>query len=168
MKNFKLAVIAALALSAAVANAQQGADDHARVVASSPILQQVAVPRQVCTTEQVVVQQQGGSTGGITTGSVVGAIAGGILGNQVGGGTGKTVATAVGAVGGALVGQSLEGNTAQAAPQVQNVRNCRTETTYENRTSGYDVTYEYAGREYRTRLPYAPGATIRVRVTPVL
>ena len=36
---------------------------------------------------------------------------------------------------------------------------------------GYDVTYRYDGRTYRTRTPYDPGERLRVRVdqyvTPV-
>ena len=32
------------------------------------------------------------------------------------------------------------------------------------RVDGYDVTYEYAGRQYRTRRDYHPGERIRVRV----
>ena len=35
---------------------------------------------------------------------------GGVLGNQIGGGTGKTVATVVGTVGGAVAGNEIEKN----------------------------------------------------------
>ena len=46
-----------------------------------------------------------------TGGAVIGAVAGGLLGNQVGGGTGKTVATVVGVAGGAYAGKKIaEGN----------------------------------------------------------
>ena len=34
----------------------------------------------------------------------------------------------------------------------------------DNRVAGYDVSYEYAGREFRTRTDYHPGDRIRVRV----
>ena len=34
----------------------------------------------------------------------------------------------------------------------------------DNRVAGYDVTYEYAGREFHTRTDYHPGDRIRVRV----
>ena len=37
----------------------------------------------------------------------------------------------------------------------------------ENRTVAYNVTYEYAGREHTVRLPYDPGATIRLELTPM-
>ena len=36
--------------------------------------------------------------------------------------------------------------------------------SWEERVDGYDVTYEYAGREYVTRMPYDPGERIRIRV----
>ena len=48
----------------------------------------------------------GGS--GIGIGAVAGAVIGGILGNQVGGGTGQTIATVAGVAGGAYAGHQLE------------------------------------------------------------
>lgn len=41
-------------------------------------------------------------------GAVAGGVGGGLLGNQVGGGNGKTVATVAGVVGGALIGNEVE------------------------------------------------------------
>jgi hypothetical protein len=70
---------------------------------------------------------------------------------------------ALGVIGGALVGNNIEANNARQA-YVQPA--CGTETTYENRTVGYDVTYEYAGRQYTTQMPYDPGATVQLQVTP--
>lgn len=43
-------------------------------------------------------------------GAAGGAVIGGLLGNQVGGGSGRTLATAAGAIGGAVVGNQVEGN----------------------------------------------------------
>ena len=48
------------------------------------------------------------------------------------------------------------------------VQNCRTETTYETRTQGYNVTYEYAGKQYTVQMPQDPGAWVPLRVSPVL
>lgn len=45
---------------------------------------------------------------GLGLGTLAGAAIGGIVGNQVGGGTGRTVATAAGAAGGAYVGHEIE------------------------------------------------------------
>jgi outer membrane lipoprotein SlyB len=45
---------------------------------------------------------------GLGLGTLAGAAIGGIVGNQVGGGTGRTVATVAGAAGGAYVGHEIE------------------------------------------------------------
>jgi uncharacterized protein YcfJ len=139
----------AMALSTA-ANAQE----VGRVIASTPVVQQVAVPRQVCSTG--VVQRP--SSGG---GAVLGAIVGGLLGNTIGHGTGRAAATGVGVIGGAAVGDSLE------ARGQQPVQQCTTQTTYENRTVAYNVTYEYAGKQFSVQMPNDPGPTIQLQLTPV-
>jgi outer membrane lipoprotein SlyB len=43
-------------------------------------------------------------------GAAGGAVLGGLLGNQIGSGSGRTIATAAGAIGGAVVGNQVEGN----------------------------------------------------------
>ena len=49
---------------------------------------------------------------------------------------------------------------------------CKTrhEVSYEEVLDGYDVTYEYRGREYRVVMPYDPGRHIKMRVqfSPVI
>jgi uncharacterized protein YcfJ len=136
------------------------AQDMARVISSIPVIQQVAVPRQVCTTQQVLVDPPKSGAG-----AAMGAIAGGALGNQIGRGDGRTAATLAGVIGGAMLGNRIEG---QPAPQVRDQTTCGTQTVYETRTIGYDVTYEYAGRQYRVQSPQDPGPYLRVEVTPVL
>jgi uncharacterized protein YcfJ len=134
------------------------AEEVGHVISSTPVIQQVAVPRQVCSTQPVVVQQP--SSGG---GALVGAIVGGLLGNTIGHGMGRAAATGVGVIAGAAVGDSIEGRSAYAQP----VQQCSTQTYYENRTVGYNVQYEYAGKQYGVQLPYDPGPTIRLQLTPV-
>ena len=134
--------------------------ETAKVVSSVQVIQQVAVPRQICSQENVAVQ--GNKSG---AGAVMGAIAGGAVGNQIGGGSGKAAATALGIFGGAILGDKIEG---APPPQMQIVQNCRTETVYENRVVGYNVTYEYAGKQYMVQMPRDPGPTIQVNVTPAL
>src|SRR5688572_10705279 len=126
-------------------------EEVGRVISSVPVIQQVAVPRQVCNNQPMVVQQPNSGAG-----AVLGAIAGGLLGNQIGHGGGRAAATVIGAIGGAGVGSSIEGS----GSYVQNVQQCTTQTFYENRAVAYNVTYEYAGREHTVQLPYDPGATI--------
>ena len=51
-----------------------------------------------------------------------------------------------------------------AAGDVQ--QRCRTETVSEDRTIGYKVVYEYAGKQHTVQLPFPPGPTIELEVTP--
>ena len=136
------------------------AQEVARVVTSSPILQQVAVPRQVCQSQAVVQQPQKSGAG-----AVMGALAGAAVGNAVGKGSGNTVATALGVVGGAMLGDSIEG---QPAPQVHHVQSCSNQMFYETRTTGYNVVYEFNGRQYTAVMPSDPGPTVRLQITPVI
>ena len=93
----------------------------------------------------------------------MGAIAGGVLGNQIGGGSGRAAATALGIFGGAILGNNIEG----APPaQTQTVQNCTTQNIIENRVTGYNVTYEFNGKQYNVQLPRDPGPTIKLNVTP--
>lgn len=152
----KLFLLSATLVASGVCPAQ----DFGRVVSATPIIQQVSVPRQVCNTEQVTVQPQKSGAG-----AVMGAIAGGAMGNAVGGGSGKTAATVIGILGGAIVGDRIEGSPES---QVQNVQHCRTQTFYENRTVAYHVLYEYADKQYSVQMPYDPGPSLQLQITPVV
>jgi uncharacterized protein YcfJ len=157
MKKYVLfSAMGVLAASGAVVHAQE----VGRVLSSTPLIQQVAVPRQVCSNQPVAVQQPNSGAG-----AVVGGVAGGVIGNQIGGGSGRAAATALGVIGGALLGNRVESNTNQ--PQMQSMQQCTTQTFYENRTTGYNVRYEYAGKEYQVQMPYDPGPTIKLQVTPM-
>jgi outer membrane lipoprotein SlyB len=68
--------------------------------------QRAAVCASCGTVESVHAIQQKGEGSGI--GAVGGAVVGGLLGNQVGGGNGKTALTVLGAVGGGLAGNEVE------------------------------------------------------------
>lgn len=149
-----------LALAAGVlgACAAQAQEVLARVLTSTAVMQQVAVPRQVCTTQQVV--QPGQPSG---AGAAMGAIAGGALGNAVGGGSGRDIATVIGLFGGAVLGNKIEGTR----DEVRNVQQCTTQTTYENRVLHYDVVYEYDGKRYSIKMPSDPGQYVRLQLNPV-
>ena len=151
----KLLLLSAAMLTTGLCLAQ----DVGRVISSTPIIQQVSVPRQVCTTEQVAVQQPKSGAG-----AVMGAIAGGAMGNAIGNGSGRVAATMIGIMGGAIVGDRVEG-----APQVQfqNVQHCSTQTFYENRPVAYNVVYDYAGKQYAVQMPNDPGPTISLNISPV-
>jgi uncharacterized protein YcfJ len=156
MKN-TISICAAAALASLGVSAQ-AQEITGRVISSTPVIQQVQVPRQVCNNQPVAVQQPKSGAG-----AVIGAIAGAALGNTIGHGSGRAVATGIGLVGGAAVGDRIEGG----GTSVQNVQQCTTQTFYENRTVGYNVTYEYGGRQYTVQMPNDPGPSIRLQVTPV-
>ncbi|HVZ42506.1 MAG TPA: hypothetical protein VHA82_01750 [Ramlibacter sp.] len=142
----------------ALASVGAYAQETGRVISSTPVVQQVAVQRQVCSQQPVAVQQQPSGAG-----ALLGAIAGAGLGNVIGAGSGHAVAIGLGTVLGAAVGNSVESRGAS----MQNVQSCAPQTSYENRTVGYNVTYEYNGKQYTVQMPNDPGPTVRLQVTPV-
>lgn len=133
-------------------------DILARVISSTPVVQQVAVPQQVCSNQPMITQAPPSGAG-----AAMGALAGGAMGNAIGDGGGRALATMIGLVGGAIVGNNIEGNR----NQVQNVQQCGTQTSYQNRTTHYNVVYEYADKQYSIQMPSDPGPYVRLQVTPV-
>ena len=154
----KIIVLSALATTSLLALNVSAADILARVITSTPVVNQVAVPRQVCNSQQVITETQ--KSGG---GALLGAVAGGAVGNAIGNGGGRALATVIGLVGGAMVGDRVEGTS----NQVQNIQQCSTQTFYENRASHYNVTYEYQGTQYNVQMAQDPGPYVRLQVTPV-
>lgn len=136
------------------------AQEVGKVISSTPIIQQVAVPRQVCNNQQVVTSGQKSGAG-----AAMGAIAGGVIGNQVGQGSGNALATMAGLVGGAILGDKIEG---PSTPEVRNVQSCSQQMFYENRTMAYNVVYEFAGKQYTVQMPQDPGPTVRLQITPMV
>ncbi len=143
--------------SAAVALPAFAQSEQGRVLSATPVIQQVAIPQQVCGSDYVYAQRQ--PSGG---GALLGAIVGGLAGSAIGGGSGRAAATAIGMMGGSIVGNNVEAGP----PGYYPVQRCGTQTYYESRTVGYDVTYEYAGRRYTTRTDYNPGQWIPLSVQP--
>ncbi len=155
----KQTVLLAMAACAATFAPVSQAQETGRVISTTPVISQVAVPRQVCSQSQVQVQGQKSGAG-----TLMGAVAGGAIGNQMGGGEGKAIATLIGIVGGAMLGDRVEG---APAAQTQNVQSCTTQTFYENRTTAYNVVYEFNGKQYSVQMPQDPGPTVRLQVTPM-
>jgi uncharacterized protein YcfJ len=152
-----LACLSALTVATAGAqNYRRPADPMARVLDSRPVTQQV----QVGTVQQCA-QGSGKAPNiaGVNLGTVLGAVAGGALGNQIGGGSGRTIATGAGAAVGAVAGTNINDNLSGGG------QTCQSVPQYEQRILGYDVTYEYAGMTYTSRLRNPPGEFIPVRVS---
>jgi uncharacterized protein YcfJ len=135
------------------------AQEIGNVISRTPVYQQVSVPRQICTQTQVSVP---GQTSG--AGATMGAIAGGAIGNAIGKGEGRALATMIGVIGGAIAGDKVEG---PQAAQTQTQQTCTTQQVYENRLLGYNVVYEFAGKQYNVQLPKDPGPTIKLQITPI-
>ena len=148
-----------LLLTAFISSGVAMAQEVGRVISATPLITQISVPRQVCTTETVAVQQQKSGAG-----ALMGAIAGGAMGNAIGGGSGKAAATMIGLMGGAILGDQIEG-----APQsqFQNVQRCSVQNYVENRTVAYNVVYEFSGKQYSVQMPNDPGPTLHLQISPV-
>jgi len=144
----------ALFLSAFGAHAQE----VGQVISRTAVYQQTAVPRQTCTQSPAVAPAQ--NTGG---GAIIGAITGGLIGSQLGGRDSKGITAMAGVIGGAILGDKAETQSHTTQPTTT----CTTQTVYENRLVGYNVVYEYAGKQYNVQLPQDPGPTIPLQVTPL-
>lgn len=131
----RLAALAALGVAAGAASAQQQPADMARVLAVQPAMQQV--PVSDC-----------GPYGRQPTGAgaAVGAVTGGLIGSQLGGGNGHIAGAILGAVGGAMVGNAAEASQPGG---------CVTRYALQP-AGGYDVIYEYGGRQYSIRMACPP------------
>ena len=124
----------------------------ATVVRTVPIHQIVIETQQQCVTETVTPTEKGSG------GAILGAIVGGVVGNQIGGGSGRDVATGVGVITGAVVGDNMQNapRTQQRCTPIQNSRSV---------VVGYDVTWEYLGRQITQRMDRDPGQYVSVTVT---
>jgi uncharacterized protein YcfJ len=175
-----LALVPALGLMAGAAFAQSFLDD-ARVVSVRALTERIPVSREECWNdrqrgyeERRVVRSDTGAA--IGPGTILGAVVGGVIGHQFGNSSGgRDRATAAGAIVGGLVGNQVDrdqGNVGEPRESVQvervpverNVERCRTVNEVREATTGYDVRYEYSGRQFTTRLPYDPGPNLEVRV----
>ncbi|HUP30864.1 MAG TPA: glycine zipper 2TM domain-containing protein [Usitatibacter sp.] len=154
--------------------------DRARVLSVRPLTERIPVSREECWNdrqrgyeERRVTRSDTGAA--IGPGTVLGAIVGGVAGHQVGSGRGNDAATAAGAVIGGLIGNQADrdhGNVRpgervteiERVPVDRNVQRCRVVDEVREATVGFDVRYEYAGRQFTTRLPQDPGPNLRVRV----
>jgi len=128
--------------------------DMARVVSSTPVVQQISEPQQVCSSTPVARQPSG-------AGALLGAVTGGVVGNAIGAGSGNAAATALGVVGGAMLGDRVEAGN--SAPYY--VQDCSTQLVTRS-INVYNVVYEYAGRQYSVMLPSDPGPTLAVQIAP--
>jgi uncharacterized protein YcfJ len=146
--------------------AQQGAQDsakYARVVSVTPVREAASAPQQVCH-DEVVTQHKPVQDTHQIAGTAIGAVAGGLLGNQIGGGKGRTLATVAGAVGGGYAGHEIQANHQQNATVSSTQRHCTTVAgSSGDKVVAYDVSYEYNGVTRTVRMDHDPGDRLQVQ-----
>ena len=133
----------------------------ADVIAVQEVTEAVVTPREECQNVQVTKQAPTEDPNRVT-GTVIGGVAGGLLGSSIGSGSGRTAATIVGAAGGAYVGNQVQKNAQQKKTVTETQHRCKTVNDTSEKLVGYDVTYEYMGRQFVTRTNYHPGDKISV------
>ena len=167
-----------LSLGVNAAASHNSYEDYAEVIFAKPIYEtvEVIVPQEECWTEQTYghrhYPRRRHAHNDSFTAPLAGALLGGVIGNQFGGGDGKTALT----VGGALLGASIGDDIADANRDrrhaglyrsPQSFRRCEMVDHRETREEviGYRVKYRYNGETYHTRMLRDPGDTLRVRVS---
>lgn len=157
--------LAGLVLAPLPGLATHDREGWARVVEVRPVIERVRIPerqdrcwdRQV---ERAVPERRS------ATPLILGAVIGGVVGHQFGGGRGNDLMTAAGAALGTSIAADQQAR--RYPPRYARVTetHCspRTEWREEIREVAWDVTYEYRGELYETRLYEPPGEHIRVRV----
>jgi uncharacterized protein YcfJ len=149
--------------SMAVAEAVREA--WADVIRAEPVRQEVRIPEEseVCWDEQVLRLVPARRS---VAPKLLGAVIGGVIGHQFGGGSGQDLMTAAGAVLGASVAADQQYSKYPDRYYPSTEQRCQTRTNWrlEDRIVAWDVTYEFNGEVYQSRLSVAPGDRIRVRV----
>lgn len=152
--------------ASADAGVASGADangpKYAKVVSVDPVRENVNNPKEVCHDEVVNTTTPPKDEHQIA-GTAIGAVVGGVLGNQVGGGKGRTLATVAGAVGGGYAGKKIEQSRQHATTTSSVQRRCSTVNNTTTKLVGYDVRYEYNGVTRTVRMDHDPGDRVQVQ-----
>ncbi|HMM46859.1 MAG TPA: glycine zipper 2TM domain-containing protein [Thiobacillaceae bacterium] len=136
--------------------------EFAEVLAVKAVKETTKTPREVC--EDIVVSDQAPvKDPNRIAGTAIGAVAGGLVGNQIGGGSGKTLATVAGAAAGGYAGNQVQKNMQQKNTVSRTERRCRTVYDSHSKTVGYDVRYRLGEEESQVRMDHDPGPRIPVK-----
>ncbi|WP_426690055.1 glycine zipper 2TM domain-containing protein [Rhodanobacter ginsengiterrae] len=174
--NIAIAAVLATGVSACNRNADAGVSDasadagasgdagvkYAKVISVDPVRSTVNNPRQVCHDETVTHTAPPKDEHRIA-GTAIGAVVGGLLGNQVGGGKGKTLATVAGAVGGGYAGNRIQASKQHGQVTSSVERKCETVNNNSTKIVGYDVRYQYNGVTRTVRMDHDPGDRVQVQ-----
>ena len=139
-------------------------DRFARVIESRPVYNS-ALAKQECWNPRAghfeEVREENKTK--IGKGAAIGAIAGGVAGHQLGSGRGNDAATIGGAILGGILGHQLERRNDENPQDDLDYSRCRSVAEGPGeQLLGYDVRYEYQGREYVTRMDRDPGRRLRL------
>jgi len=135
----------------------------ARVVSVTPVREAAGAPRQECH-DEVVTHRAPVKDEHQIAGTAIGAVAGGLLGNQIGGGKGRTLATVAGAVGGGYAGHEIQKNRQENNMVSSTQRRCTTvQGKGGDKVVAYDVAYEYNGVTRTIRMDHDPGDRVQVQ-----
>ncbi len=177
MKKLLALAIATAGVIAPAASFADSFDDSARVLSVRPVRERIPIAREECWNDRErgyedrsVTRSDTGAA--IGPGTVLGAVVGGVIGHQMGSSSGgRDRGTAAGAIVGGLIGNQVDrdnngADTSQVerVPVERDVQRCRTVHEVREASVGFDVRYEYRGRQFTTRMPYDPGRALKVQV----
>jgi uncharacterized protein YcfJ len=136
---------------------------YARVVSVDPVREAATAAQQECH-DEVVTRRAPVKDQHQIAGTAIGAVAGGLLGNQIGGGKGRTLATVAGAVGGGYAGHEIQERRQETNTVSSTVRKCSTVPGKAgDKIVAYDVRYEYNGVTRSIRMDHDPGDRVEVQ-----
>ena len=159
-------IVGAVAVTAigAVAGTRYGLNpfgDYAKVVAVEPAFDQHQTAREVCN-DVAVERQVEPKDKKRVAGAAIGAVVGGVIGHQVGSGSGNDAATVAGAAAGGYAGSKIQKKMQENNTETVIENRCATVYDTQRVPAGFDVTYEYEGRQATVRMDEAPGERIRM------
>ena len=180
MKKLAFAIASICTVATPAAFGSESFTDRARVISSRPLVDRIPVSREECWNdvqrgyeERRVTRSDTGAA--IGPGTILGAVIGGVVGHQFGNSSGgRDRGTGAGAIVGGLIGNQVDRDQRgepyrstefERVPVERNVERCRTVNEVREATLGYDVVYEYGGREFTTRLDRDPGRALQVDVS---
>lgn len=136
--------------------------DKAKVTHVQPIYRSVTVtrPHRECWDEPRRYHNDHQSY----TSTIAGGLIGGVLGNQFGGGSGKTAMTIAGTLLGGSVGRDVGARHQNVDYGYQEQCRVVDKSYQEQRIDGYEVGYRYHGKHYTTVMDHHPGQFIPVDV----
>jgi uncharacterized protein YcfJ len=136
---------------------------YGRVVSVDPVREAASAPQRQCH-DEVVTRHVPVKDQHQIAGTAIGAVAGGLLGNQIGGGKGRTLATVAGAVGGGYAGHEIQERRQETNTTTSTVRKCETvQGSSGDKVVAYDVRYEYNGVTRSVRMDHDPGDRVQVQ-----